>query len=100
MYAIQSYYDIDSANTAALGGSGDLPNTDPLLGPLQYNGGTLKTMALLAGSPAIDAGNDGAAPATDQRGFSRNSTSDIGAYEFNAVSRITSYNVCYTKLLR
>jgi CSLREA domain-containing protein len=31
-------------------------NTDPLLGPLQNNGGRTDTMALLPGSPAIDAG--------------------------------------------
>ena len=56
---------------------------DPLLGPLQDNGGPTFTHALLAGSPAIDAGNDGAAPATDQRGTSRPQGlfSDIGAFE-------------------
>jgi hypothetical protein len=40
-------------------------------------------MALLAGSLAINAGNNANAPATDQRGYFRVSTSDIGAYEFN-----------------
>ncbi len=31
---------------------------DPLLGPLAFNGGTTRTHALLAGSPAIDAGSN------------------------------------------
>ncbi len=43
------------------------------------------TWSLLANSPAINAGNDSLAPATDQRGFGRNGASDIGAFEFNGV---------------
>ena len=39
-----------------LTGPGDQINTDPLLGPLQDNGGPTFTHALLPGSPAIDAG--------------------------------------------
>jgi len=70
--------------------SSDLKNVDPTLGPLDDNGGTTLTHALLAGSPAIDAGNNSAAPETDQRGISRpidgdsNGTNivDIGASEF------------------
>jgi hypothetical protein len=63
--------------------SGDLLNINPLLGPLQDNGGQTPTMALLLGSPAIDAGDNTNAPATDQRGFIRvsNGTIDIGAFE-------------------
>jgi hypothetical protein len=75
------------------GGSGyavtDLVGTstsplDPKLGPLQDNGGPTPTLALLPGSPAIDAG----APSDsewDQRGpgYQRlvNGATDIGAYE-------------------
>jgi len=64
---------------------------DPKLGPLQNNGGPTFTHALLAGSPAIDAGDDAVVGApfnlsTDQRdsGFFRKSGShvDIGAFEF------------------
>jgi len=57
--------------------------TDPLLGPLADNGGPQQTMALGAGSPAINAGNSTACPATDQRGIGRpqGSGCDIGAYE-------------------
>ncbi len=38
-------------------GVGNLFNVDPLLGPLQDNGGPTWTHALLAGSPAIDSGD-------------------------------------------
>jgi hypothetical protein len=54
---------------------------DPLLGPLQNNGGPTQTQALLAGSPAIDAGTSVGAPKKDQRGVARGSPPDIGAYE-------------------
>ena len=62
---------------------------DPLLAPLGYYGGPTQTMALLPGSPAIDAGGNALIPAgvtTDQRGFSRvvNGTVDIGAFEVQA----------------
>ena len=60
---------------------------DPMLGPLTNNGGPTLTMALLPGSPAIDAGNTSLAPATDQRGFPRPAglAADIGAYEYGSV---------------
>ena len=68
--------------TAAPAGS-DLINTAPDLGPLQSNGGPLPTMALLAGSPAIDAGSNISCPAEDERGVARpqGAACDIGAYE-------------------
>src|SRR5437667_9128237 len=40
-----------------LTGPGDQIITDPMLGPLQNNGGHTFTHALLPGSPAIEAGN-------------------------------------------
>jgi CSLREA domain-containing protein len=63
--------------------AGDLLNVEPRLGPLQDNGGLTLTHALLPGSPAVDAGDDTAAPPTDQRGVTRpqGPHSDIGAYE-------------------
>ena len=53
-----------------LTGAGDQINTDPLLGPLQNNGGPTFTHALLPGSPAIDAGDPNFTPPPffDQRG--------------------------------
>ena len=47
---------------------GDQINTDPMLGPLQDNGGPTFTHAPLTGSPAIDAGKNFTAGTTDQRG--------------------------------
>jgi len=70
--------------------TGNITGTDPLLGPLQNNGGPTLTRALLAGSPACDAANP-AAPGSsatacstsDQRGVARpqGARCDIGAYE-------------------
>ncbi|MFC1777574.1 choice-of-anchor Q domain-containing protein [Pseudomonadota bacterium] len=60
----------------------NLVTGDPLLGPLQDNGGLTPTHALLTGSPAIDAGDSTECAAKDQRGIDRNSAScDIGAFE-------------------
>ncbi len=61
----------------------DLINVDPLLGPLAANGGPTQTMALLPGSPAIDAGIAVSGVTTDQRGITRpkGSSPDIGAFE-------------------
>jgi len=46
-------------------------HTDAKLGTLGDNGGGTDTVALLDGSPAIDAGDNASAPATDQRGVTR-----------------------------
>jgi len=55
------------------------------LGPLQNNGGGTLTHALLAGSVAIDAGNNALCPTTDQRDRIRwDGSCDIGAYEVGA----------------
>jgi hypothetical protein len=81
--AVQSAgHNIDSLNQCNFTGAGDKVNTDPLLAPLAANGGPTRTLALPAGSPAIDAGTD--CPATDQRGVVRPQLSacDIGAFEY------------------
>lgn len=74
---------LSSDATCSFTATHDQENTDPLLDVLADNGGLTKTQALLTGSPAIDAGNDAYAPATDQRGLSRpqGSQSDVGAFE-------------------
>jgi hypothetical protein len=64
-------YNISSDNGGGLlTGPGDQVNTDPLLGPLQDNGGLTLTHLPLPGSPAIDAGdpNFTPPPSRDQRG--------------------------------
>ena len=74
---------------------------DPLLGPLQNNGGPTQTHALLPGSPAIDGGNPGgcrdqfgALLQKDQRGLVRTvgSRCDIGAVEFGSGAGVTFYS--------
>jgi hypothetical protein len=64
---------------------------NPKLGPLGNYGGPTLTIALLPGSPAIDAGDNASAPPTDQRGIPRpvGSVADVGAYEFTAVLEIS-----------
>jgi hypothetical protein len=63
-------------------GSNNLIGGNPLLAPLGNYGGPTQTMALLPGSPAIDAGASGAGiPGTDQRGLPRVGAVDIGAFE-------------------
>jgi hypothetical protein len=76
-------HNIDSDGTCDLFALGDLPYVDPLLGPLQDNGGLTPTHAILSGSPAINAGDDSACPEDDQRGFPRPQglVCDVGSFE-------------------
>jgi CSLREA domain-containing protein/uncharacterized repeat protein (TIGR01451 family) len=62
---------------------GSKQNANPLLGPLANNGGETDTLALLEGSPAIDAGTNAGCPPVDQRGVTRpqGAACDIGAFE-------------------
>ncbi|HEY2259117.1 MAG TPA: choice-of-anchor Q domain-containing protein, partial [Solirubrobacteraceae bacterium] len=80
---------IVNATNGNQGGTAATP-LDPHLGPLASNGGPTQTRALLAGSPAINAGDSAdcqAAPigSTDQRGVKRNAAArlgcDVGAYD-------------------
>ncbi len=103
-------------NLIGTGGSGGLVNgtngnqvgvADPGLDPngLQNNGGPTQTIALVTGSPAIDAGSNALAVnpttgqplTTDQRGALRGpaglnagTTVDIGAYEASSSYLVTS----------
>jgi hypothetical protein len=80
-------HNLSSDASCAFTGSRSMTNTDPKLGPLADNGGPTLTMALLPGSPAIDAGSAVHAPATDQRGIVRPQGPgvDIGAFEFQYI---------------
>ena len=81
-------YNISSDDgSGLLNGPGDQINTDPMLGPLQNNGGPTFTHELLTGSPAIDAGDPNFTPPPyyDQRGpvfwRMRNGRIDVGSFE-------------------
>ena len=85
-----------------------------ILGPLDNNGGPTQTHALLAGSPAIDAGHPSgcrneleALLSTDQRGFVRNFDGnhdgsfrcDIGAVEYGAEALGPPFVLAASRLL-
>ena len=99
-------YNLDTDGSCTSGKTGDITGEDPLLGPLQNNGGPTPTMALLPGSPAIDQipSPTGFAVNTttyylcqpngaDQRGYPRpdagESVCDIGAYEYQVGSALS-----------
>lgn len=87
---------------------------DPLIGPLQNNGGfvagvpgntsPILTHALLTGSPARDAGSNPASLTNDERGapFVRNFNvqTDIGAFEAQPFATTTAVAVSPTSTLR
>jgi hypothetical protein len=72
--------------------TGNLVGVDPMLGPLAPNGGPTNTHAISTGGPAIDAGANPLALASDQRGpgYLRQvgGAADIGAFEFGAGTNI------------
>jgi len=86
---------IDSQDNCGFNGESDQVNTNPLLGPLQDNGGPTPTMAICTNSPAFNRGADYThsngqlnaenydVPVTDQRGVARPQAGiyDIGAFE-------------------
>ena len=75
---------VNNATNDPTPGPGDVFNDKPGLAALGNYGGPTQTLALLAGSPAIGAGNASATnPATDQRGLPRvvNGSLDIGAFQ-------------------
>jgi CSLREA domain-containing protein len=104
----QGYNLIQSTAGCAISGTttGNLSGISPRLGPLANNGGATSSHALLAGSPAIDAGNpvgcrdQANAPLTsDQRGRARPQDGDedgaahcdIGAFELGPPATPQAY---------
>jgi hypothetical protein len=95
---------LDDDGSCVGGGTGNL-TANPLLGPLANNGGPTQTLALLPGSPAIDAGSNALAVDSngkpllyDQRGLGyerivnatgiAKATVDIGAYEVQTIDSL------------
>jgi hypothetical protein len=83
-------HNVSSDDTCNFTKPTDELNTNSRLGALANNGGPTDTRALLAGSPAVDAGNNAACPLRDQRGIARKDgdkngtvTCDIGSFERN-----------------
>jgi hypothetical protein len=76
-------HNLSSDNTCGLSAAGDMMNTNPLLGPLEDNGGPTLTHLPLPHSPAINNGDNNGCPTTDQRGIVRpqKGICDIGAVE-------------------
>jgi predicted outer membrane repeat protein len=76
-------HNLENGNSCGFNQSGDLIDTDPLLGPLQDNGGNTLTHLPAANSLALENGDDTACPDTDQRGVARpqNAVCDVGAVE-------------------
>lgn len=90
----------DAASSGGIvnGVNGNIVGINPLLGPLQNNGGPTLTHALLRGSPAINVGNNcvlilngcvngNPALPNDQRGIARKGNVDIGSFELGSRPR-------------
>jgi hypothetical protein len=88
-------------NLIGVGGAGGLTNgtdgnqvgvTNPGLGLLASNGGPTQTIALLAGSPAINVATPSPYVTTDQRGIRRpqGPAPDIGAFELELATEVQS----------
>jgi hypothetical protein len=99
--------DDTSCGFSATGNAHNGDNVNPMLSGLANNGGPTQTMALLTGSPAIDAipvahCTDQASPpnriTTDQRGFARPDEAehvcDIGAFETGCSQNQQGNNNC------
>jgi len=95
--------DATSSCGVSNGVNGNIIGVDPLLSPLANNGGPTQTIALLPGSPAINAGDpvvcaNPPVNGVDQRGFARpgsgHTQCSIGAYEADAFSSETCVGDC------
>ena len=87
-------YNLSSDGSCPFSNTGDLNNTNPLLGTLGNYGGSTQTIPLLSGSPAIDSGNpngctdgQGHLLKTDQRGKPRPDIEDTAGCDRGAFER-------------
>lgn len=84
---VDAGYNLEDGTSCGFSATTSHSSTDPLIGPLADNGGPTHTHALLAGSPAFDAGTCtdhlGSTVTHDQRGVVRPQAlaCDIGAFE-------------------
>ena len=72
-------------------GSCSATRRNPYLAPLDDNGGSTPTHALIVFSDGVGAGDSTYCPATDQRGISRATNCDLGAFEVQTADYL---NVC------
>jgi subtilisin-like proprotein convertase family protein len=88
-------HNLESGTTCNLHATGDITNTNPLLGALQNNGGFTPSRAISGAGPEIDRGDDGQCPATDQRGLARpqGDHCDIGSLESVTFNNNSSTNI-------
>jgi beta-glucanase (GH16 family) len=80
--ALNSDHNNVFTDATCFAGASDQVVADAGLDLLADNGGPTLTHALLAGSPAIDAGDNTVCPATDQRGVARDAACDVGSFEY------------------
>jgi predicted outer membrane repeat protein len=90
---IDAGHNLCSTHTCLFTNATSLNDVDPLLTDLTNFGGFTKSMALLPGSPAANAGSHAAFPPEDQRGVPRpqGSRCDIGAFEVPALQLSRTY---------
>ncbi len=88
-----NYSLLQSTSGATIGGANNITGVSPALQALANNGGQTQTHAILASSPAVNAGDPSGAglPATDQRGLARISggTVDMGSFELQSAAPTT-----------
>ncbi|MGB7328872.1 MAG: DUF4347 domain-containing protein, partial [Rubripirellula sp.] len=82
----------DANGSSGLGGS-DIVGSSANLGVLADNGGFGKTHAITTSSLAYNAGTTTGAPSDDQRGVTRSSLVDIGAFELRELSSTSEFRV-------
>jgi hypothetical protein len=80
---VSGSHNLVMSSSGAIGAGVITLTADPMLGPLQNNGGLTPTLLPQSGSPVLGAGSASLAPATDQRGVTRsaNGPIDLGSVQ-------------------